>query len=68
MAMSDDDKKAMTEVFAAGVAAGLAKFRSDTEEAEAKKQKETPEEKPKEKKDGNGGDGGFSFAGFFLGE
>jgi len=63
MALSDEDKKEMTSLFAAGVAEGLALFRSKAEEEAAKNQP------PKEevKKGGNGDDDGFSFAGFLLG-
>lgn len=63
MALSDEDKKEMTSLFAAGVAEGLALFRSKAEEEAAKN---PPQDTPKEKGK-TGDDDGFSFAGFLLG-
>lgn len=65
LALSPEDRKEMTEIFAEGMAKGIALFRSAAEEEAAKlKQGQPPETPPKEGKN----DGGFSLAGFLLGE
>lgn len=65
MALSEEARKELTEVMGAAVAAGLAKFRADAEEAEAKK--------AATEKEGNTGDkpatdgGKFDLGEWFLG-
>lgn len=72
MALSEEDKKEMVSLMAEGMAAGLTKFRSDTEEAAAKAQALKQEEDAKKEgtKGGGGndkGNDGFSFGRFLLG-
>ena len=68
MALSDADKNEMRELFSDAMALGLAKFRSATEEEEAKK---GATDAPANNQGGNDGgtndDPGFSLAGFILG-
>lgn len=62
MALSADDRKEMVELMAEGMAQGLAKFRSDAEEAAAKAKVNDPaptNQPPVKEK--------FSFSGWLLG-
>lgn len=65
--MTDEEKTEFKEMMAAGVAEGLALFRSKAEEEAAKN---PPQDPPANTGGGNkndDNDGGFSFAGFLLG-
>jgi hypothetical protein len=66
MPLSEDDRKELRETMAAGIAEGLALFRSKTEE-EAAKLAAAKETETKPEKKGGTDDDGFSFAGFILG-
>lgn len=65
MAMSEEDKKQMTDMFADAMAQGLAKYRSALEEETAKAN--ATGEKKEEKKDDTGAGEPFSLPGFLLG-
>lgn len=63
MALSDDDKKEMMELFSDAIALGHSKYQSKLEEEAAKKPPVTPP-----KTEGGKKDDGFSIAGYLLGE
>ncbi len=69
MALNEEDRKEVLEIFTEAVAGGLKKFRSEAEE-EAAKAKQQQEETDKDKGKGgkkNDGSGGF-FAAWLLGQ
>jgi len=68
MALTDDQKKEMTDLFSSAVADGLKKFRSEVEEERAKANQNPTPQPPKEPTDNDKHGSGFSLAGFILGE
>jgi hypothetical protein len=67
MALSDGDKKEMTELFADAVASGLGKFQSQLEEAKAKAAQDKGSQGGNDNGGQSGNSGGFSFAEWVLG-
>lgn len=70
MALNEEDRKEVLEIFTEAVAGGLKKFRSEAEEEAAKakqQQEETDKDKGKGGKKNDSGSGGF-FAGWLLGQ
>jgi hypothetical protein len=70
MALSDEDKKEMHELFAGAFVEGIKRFRSEAEEEAAKANAGTDESKKGGAGDSGNGSGkrDFSLSGFILGE